>query len=57
MLVATVSVALMAAALEAEGLKAQPFLAYKLGIYTDELHSKATEKVNALTCNGSPIGT
>jgi len=36
-----VSVALMAAALEAEGLRAQPFLAYQLGIVTDELHAKA----------------
>ena len=36
-----VSVALMAAALEAEGLKSAPFLAYNLGILTDELHSKA----------------
>jgi aspartate kinase len=36
-----VSVALMAAALEGEGLKAAPLLAYKLGIRTDELHSKA----------------
>ncbi len=39
-----VSVALMAAALEGEGIKAMPFLAYKLGIYTDELHSKARIK-------------
>lgn len=36
-----VSVALMAAALEAEGVKARPFNAYNLGIYTDDLHSKA----------------
>lgn len=36
-----VSVALMAAAIEAEGLKAAPFLAYKLGIFTDQLHAKA----------------
>ncbi len=36
-----VSVALMAAALEGEGIKALPFLAYKLGIFTDDLHSKA----------------
>lgn len=39
-----VSVALMAAALEAEGVKALPLLAYKLGIYTDDLHSKARIK-------------
>ena len=39
-----VSVALMAAALEAEGVKAMPFLAYKLGIYTDDLHAKARIK-------------
>lgn len=36
-----VAVALTAAALEAEGLRAAPFLAYKLGILTDELHSRA----------------
>lgn len=36
-----VSVALLAAALEAEGIEAQPFLAYKLGIFTDDLHAKA----------------
>jgi aspartate kinase len=36
-----VSVALMAAAIEAEGLMAAPFLAYKLGIFTDQLHAKA----------------
>ncbi len=36
-----VSVALMAAALEAQGVKARPFNAYNLGIYTDDLHSKA----------------
>lgn len=36
-----VSVALTAAAIEAEGLKAAPFLAYKLGIFTDQFHAKA----------------
>lgn len=36
-----VAVALTAAALEAEGLKAVPLLAYKLGIVTDEFHSRA----------------
>jgi len=39
-----VSVALLAAALEAEGIQAQPLLAYKLGIYTDDLHAKARIK-------------
>ncbi len=39
-----VSVALTTAALESAGLKAVPFLAYQLGIKTDELHSKARIK-------------
>ncbi len=42
-----VSVALMAAALEAEGLKARGFLAHQLGIFTDEFHSRARiQKIN-----------
>lgn len=36
-----VSVALMAAALEAEGVKARPLLAHQLGIVTDTLHTRA----------------
>lgn len=36
-----VSVALLSAALEAEGLKALPLLAHQLGIYTDALHARA----------------
>jgi len=36
-----VSVALMSAALEAQGIKALPLLAHQLGIHTDELHAKA----------------
>jgi aspartate kinase len=39
-----VSVALMAAGLEAEGVPARPLLAYRLGIYTDDLHAKARIK-------------
>lgn len=48
-----VSVALMAAALEAEGVQALPLLAYKLGIYTDDLHAKARIK----HINTGPIQT
>jgi aspartate kinase len=36
-----VSVALMAAAIEAEGVKAVPLLGHQLGVLTDELHTKA----------------
>jgi aspartate kinase len=36
-----VSVALLTAALEAEGIPAQPLLAYKLDIRTDSMHAKA----------------
>ena len=36
-----VSVALMAAALEREGLMAKGFLAYQLGIFTDNFHARA----------------
>ena len=36
-----VSVALMAAAIEAEGGRARPFLAYQLGIKTDDRHGQA----------------
>ena len=36
-----ISVALLCAALEAEGVKATPFLAFQLGIMTDSIHSKA----------------
>jgi aspartate kinase len=39
-----VSVALMAAALEREGVAAKGFLAYQLGIYTDNFHAKARIK-------------
>ncbi len=39
-----VSVALMAAALAAEGLQAEPFLSHQLGILTDSFHSKARIK-------------
>jgi len=48
-----VSVGLMAAALEGQGIGAMPFLGYQLGIRTDGLHSKArirsidTEKIMA----------
>lgn len=43
-----VSVALMAAALEAEGLKARGFLAHQLGIFTDEYHSRA--RIQKIDC-------
>lgn len=49
-----VSIALLAIALQKRGLKAQPLLAYQLGIETDDLHSKArilnfkTEKLQSL---------
>jgi aspartate kinase len=39
-----VSVALMAAALAAEGVEAEPFLSHQLGIVTDSFHSKARIK-------------
>ena len=39
-----VSVALMAAALEREGLTAKGFLAYQLGIFTDNFHARARIK-------------
>lgn len=39
-----VSVALMAAALAAEGVDAEPILSHQLGIFTDEFHSKARIK-------------
>lgn len=39
-----VSVALMAAALAAEGVQAEPFLSHQLGILTDNFHSKARIK-------------
>lgn len=39
-----VSVALMAAALSAEGIMAEPFLSHQLGIVTDSFHSKARIK-------------
>jgi aspartate kinase len=39
-----VSVALMAAALAAEGVDAEPFLSHQLGIVTDNFHSKARIK-------------
>lgn len=39
-----VSVALMAAALAAEGIEAEPFLSHQLGIVTDHFHSRARIK-------------
>ncbi len=39
-----VSVALMTAALAAEGIEAEPFLSHQLGIMTDEFHSRARIK-------------
>jgi aspartate kinase len=39
-----VSVALMAAALAAEGIPSEPFLSHQLGIVTDNFHSKARIK-------------
>lgn len=36
-----VSIALLAAAIEAEGISADPLLAYQVGIRTDSLHSRA----------------
>ena len=39
-----VSVALMAAALAAEGVDAEPILSHQLGIFTDDFHSKARIK-------------
>jgi aspartate kinase len=44
-----VSVALMAAALEREGLKSRGFLAYQLGIMTDPIHAKA--RIESIDCN------
>lgn len=43
-----VSVALMAAALEAEGVGSKAFLAYQLGIFTDESHSRA--RIESIDC-------
>jgi len=43
-----VSVALMAAALEKEGVPSKGFLAYQLGIITDQLHSKA--RIHSIDC-------
>lgn len=43
-----VSVALLAAALEAEGLKAKGFLASHLGIFTDEFHARA--RIKSINC-------
>ena len=43
-----VSVALMAAALEAEGVHGIGLLAYQLGIYTDAFHSKA--RIESIDC-------
>lgn len=54
-----VSVALMAAALAAEGIEAEPILSHQLGIMTDDFHSKArirsidTEKINACWARGA----
>lgn len=36
-----VSISLLAIALQKRGIKAQPLLAYQLGIYTDSVHAKA----------------
>jgi aspartate kinase len=53
-----VSVALMAAALAAEGVPAEPFLSHQLGILTDNFHSKArirsinTERIELCWKNG-----
>ncbi|MFW7381842.1 MAG: aspartate kinase [Oligoflexus sp.] len=43
-----VSVALMAAALEKEGVKSKGFLAYQLGILTDQFHAKA--RIQSIDC-------
>ena len=43
-----VSVALLAAALEGEGVEAKGFTAYHLGIHTDGLHAKA--RINSIDC-------
>lgn len=43
-----VSVALMAAALEREGVSSRGFLAYQLGIFTDSFHSKA--RIQSIDC-------
>ncbi|NRA65206.1 MAG: aspartate kinase [Pseudobacteriovorax sp.] len=43
-----VSVALMAAALEGEGLSAEGFLAHQIGIYTDGFHSQA--RIQSIDC-------
>lgn len=45
-----VSVALLTAALEAEGIPVVPYLAYQLGILTDEHHSRA--RVLSIDCTG-----
>jgi aspartate kinase len=53
-----VSVALMAAALAAEGISAEPILSHQLGIITDDFHSKAriksidTEKISSCWARG-----
>lgn len=39
-----VSISLLAIALNKRGIKAQPFLAYQLGIHTDSVHAKARIK-------------
>lgn len=42
-----VSISLLAIALQKRGIKAQPLLAYQLGIYTDSVHAKARiQKIN-----------
>ncbi len=46
-----VSIALVAAAMQAIGLRSQPFLAHQLGISTDSFHSKA----RILSMNTQPI--
>lgn len=54
-----VSVALMAAALAAEGVEAEPFLSHQLGILTDDFHSKArirsinTDRITACWARGA----
>jgi len=53
-----VSVGLMAAALEAKGLRAEPLLGYQLGVLTDEHHSRArihsiqTDKIHQAWARG-----
>lgn len=54
-----VSVALMAAALAAEGIEAEPILSHQLGIITDDFHSKAriksidTDRIKACWARGA----